>query len=303
MTDSPTPDVVDAPPPVVDAPVVDKPVADAPAPEFDWRKAIAGDDEKELKRLQRFADLKAYDKSAQDSQKALRDSGRIKLPGKDATDEDRASYYKAIGVPEKADAYKITLPQGYEPDEEAKASLETIKGFLHKRGGHAASPETVQAAHDLYIELLTDAGAKASARAVEAKETTESKLRGEWRHDFDHNMQLAEHAVAFYGPKGLDASEVMNMPMADGSTLGSQEWFVRFLANVGTHSAEDPYFAATGNLKGDPSSLESERDELMKLRHSNNPKDREKYAQVSGPGGRLGTINKLLAAGSKNRAA
>ena len=42
-------------------------------PAFDWRKEIAGDDEKELKKLERFSDIKALHKALDDTQKALRD--------------------------------------------------------------------------------------------------------------------------------------------------------------------------------------------------------------------------------------
>ena len=63
-----------------------------PAPsEGDWRSQLAGGDEKRLKALERYADPAAYDKAFRDTQAALRDGGRVKIPGADATPEEMAT--------------------------------------------------------------------------------------------------------------------------------------------------------------------------------------------------------------------
>jgi hypothetical protein len=68
-------------------------------------------------------------KVALDLRKA--NSAMIKVPGKDATAEDRAKFNKAIGVPETVEGYKFEL--GREPTEADKAIQGKIaaKRFEH----------------------------------------------------------------------------------------------------------------------------------------------------------------------------
>jgi hypothetical protein len=52
-----------------------------------------------------------------ENQKAARDSGRVKIPGENATPEERAAYHKAIGVPEKVEDYSFAAPEGVQLNE------------------------------------------------------------------------------------------------------------------------------------------------------------------------------------------
>lgn len=56
-------------------------------------------------------DLDGLAKVARDNQRALRESGRIKVPGEGATAEELATFHKAIGVPDDAKGYVITAPK------------------------------------------------------------------------------------------------------------------------------------------------------------------------------------------------
>ncbi|WP_324694591.1 hypothetical protein [Novosphingobium sp. RL4] len=52
-------------------------------------------------------DLNGLVKVARDNQAALRDSGRVKVPGDGASAEEIASFHRAIGVPEAVDGYSL----------------------------------------------------------------------------------------------------------------------------------------------------------------------------------------------------
>src|SRR5690606_21574553 len=52
-------------------------------------------------------DINGLAKLARDNQRALRESGRIKVPGEGATDAEIAEFHKAIGVPEKPTDYAV----------------------------------------------------------------------------------------------------------------------------------------------------------------------------------------------------
>lgn len=59
----------------------------------DWVKAVGAKDAATLAKI------------ARDNQRALRESGRIKVPGENATEQEIAEYRAAIGVPEKPEDY------------------------------------------------------------------------------------------------------------------------------------------------------------------------------------------------------
>lgn len=62
-------------------------------------------------------DLDGLVKMSRDTEKALRESGRVKVPGEGAKPEELAAWRTAIGVPEKADGYEIKAPEGRQLDD------------------------------------------------------------------------------------------------------------------------------------------------------------------------------------------
>lgn len=269
----------------------------------DWRKSIAdarakGDEAaaaKILKKLERFNDPGALFESFEETQAALRDSGRIKLPGKDATPEDVAAFNKSLGIPEKADDYKIKLPDGIALDDGDKAQLKAITEYLHKQGGMAGSPETVQHAANLFMELREQAQAQLIAEAATFARNSEAELRKEWgAADFAKNIALTgPGVVALVGRDG--AEELRTLRLANGALLGDHPLYVKLGASAGRLSQQDPVFWAANQMQGDGKSLEGRKSEIMKLRTSSVPGDREKYAEASKPGGELAIINERLA--------
>lgn len=68
-------------------------------------------------------DLDGLVKMSRDTERALRESGRIKVPGEGAKPEELAAFRTAIGVPEKIDGYEIKAPEGVELNEPLIATL------------------------------------------------------------------------------------------------------------------------------------------------------------------------------------
>ena len=245
------------------------PAAAAPAepPAFDWRKEIAGDDEKLYKHLERTPDLKTLHKRLEDSQKELKDSGRVKLPGKDATDQDRAAFNQALGVPEKPDAYniKLDLPDGVALDDNDKAELKQITEYLHSKGGVTASPETVKHAHELYLEMRESRQAALVAKGEMAHQETLKALKTEWGADFKNNVGFANAAVTGLFGKEI-ASDILNTRLEDGTRLGDFQPFLKAMNMAGRQLAQDPLFLPTNSLQGDPKTLTARKQEIMALR-------------------------------------
>lgn len=266
----------------------------------DWRKQIAearanGDDAKAgkiLKRLERFTDHGALYDSWEEAQALIRESGKIKLPGKDATEEDIKAFNKSLGVPDSADGYKIKLPDDVTLDDSDKAQIKAITEGLHKRGGMAAAPETVQIATDLFLEMREAAQAEFVAKGAQFAQDSKKALEKEWGPDFAKN-------IAYTGPGlvamlGNEGDVLRQVKLADGGYLGDHPLFVKMAAQAGRIAGDDPIFWRATQMQGDGKSLEGRKSEIMALRTSSKPGDREKYADLSKPGGELSIINSRL---------
>jgi hypothetical protein len=252
--------------------------APAPAPsgdDYDWRGAIAGDDKKLGKRLERFTDLNAFGKSYFEADAKLNDGRRLIIPGADATDEDRAAYSKARGIPDDPKKYEIKAkpPEGYEVTEADKTRLEAITARLHKRGGIHADPEVVNAVHELYYAEQEEAAAFAEATAIRQRELTQGQIAKLWPGaEGKRNISFAQAAAEHYFGKAW--SEIKDMQFADGSLLGDNFTFLQALAKVGRDHVEDPIFLEAGRNGADAAkTIDTEIQSIMELRS----KDRAQY--------------------------
>lgn len=117
-------------------------------------------------------DIAGLAKIARDNMKALRESGRLKLPGEGASDAEMAAWRKAIGVPDEPKGYKLPLLKGEdgEPIELNTAKLNAIVAGAHKHGIPAAAlepllQELVEADAVELASLESDIQARAEAHA------------------------------------------------------------------------------------------------------------------------------------------
>ena len=68
-------------------------------------------------------DIDGLVKITRDTEKALREGGRIKVPGENAKPEEITAFHKAIGVPEAVDGYEVKGPEGVPLNEPLIAAL------------------------------------------------------------------------------------------------------------------------------------------------------------------------------------
>lgn len=119
-------------------------------------------------------------KSAHELEKMLGSS--IRVPGKDATAEERDAFLNKLGRPEKPDGYQFTppkdLPEGL-PYDATRANK--LKTDLHTLG---LTQSQAAAIHDMYVSEVTGMHAQTqqqSAAQIEARATTATEaLEKEW---------------------------------------------------------------------------------------------------------------------------
>jgi hypothetical protein len=104
----------------------------------EWAKSFSGEKKDgELSNQEWLAkvgvkDLDGLAQIARDNQKALRESGRVKVPGEGATEADVKTYREAIGAPLEAKGYEVALPEGASGFEIDTAVLDPMRDIALK---------------------------------------------------------------------------------------------------------------------------------------------------------------------------
>src|SRR5690606_5472899 len=106
------------------------PSGDKPADSKWWRDTLT--DPKHVNVAERIASPAEAIQSIIDLRTQL--SERIKVPDENASDEDKAKYRKAMGIPDKPEDYEISSPEGVEFTELDKAVFDRLLPIAHEAG-------------------------------------------------------------------------------------------------------------------------------------------------------------------------
>lgn len=213
----------------VTPPAAPKP-GDPPAPPAaDWRKDLAGDDEKALKALERVPSQKDLLKSWLE-QRALIASGKHKDPlSADATEEQKAEYRKANNIPDKAEGYFETLPDGVVFGEADKPG---VTKFLQDMHAINAPRAMVSKALEVFVAAQEEGAMLRSEQDVKARDDTAEALRTEWGPDYKVNVNAMSAFVKSNVPEA-DQANFLNARMGDGTPVFSHPAMVKTFAQLG----------------------------------------------------------------------
>lgn len=163
---------------------------------------------------------------------------QVRVPGKNATPEEIATYHKAIGIPEKPEEYEFSdLPEGLELTEELKASrMEWAKRFQTLGIPKEAAKELSRLANE--EALQESVSQKAADKAF--VEQQEAALRNEWKgEEYDRNKTLANRAFNELATRtGLNPDELTKIETKDGRFLMDRAEIVRMFAAIGREMSE-----------------------------------------------------------------
>lgn len=294
----PTPISSPAPAPVPPAPEPAKPAPIAkggneppePAPEpksywpEDWRQKVAehvgaGDKkaiDKEIRRLQRFSDPNGIYAMARELEAKFGQGGLLKMPGKDAKEEEIAAFNKALGVPEKAEDYfkELKLDNGAVIGEQDRPLVDSFAAAVHKVG---ATPAVVQAALNWYYADQE----KAAADLDEADETFRTESVAALKEELGPAFQRKTNAIAALfttAPGGTDAnnensvfSRLLGGRTSDGKIIGNDPDVTRWLISLAQEAYPEATVVESGasGAKG----IDQELEEIRSLRKT----DKRKY--------------------------
>jgi hypothetical protein len=207
----------------------------APEP-AEWMKSFSAEKkEGELSNQEWLAklgvkDLDGLAQIARDNQKALRESGRVKVPGEGATDAEVKAYREAVGAPLEAKDYAVELPaeaQGFELD---SAFIDPMKEIAHKYHIPAAAFKEMGAAF-MAAQLASVTG---DATAADAERDATLK---EWGPAAEQGKEEFRRGMAVLGLKTADVRKIQ-------SGLGAKDTMNLF-RKIGQMAGED-FFAGNG---------------------------------------------------------
>lgn len=256
----------------------------APAPAEpaaeDWRIKLAGGDEKELKRLNRFASEADLYKAYRELEKK-KSSGELKTPfPKDGSNEEKALWRKENGLPESADKYDLTFENGLVIGEEDKPMVDEFVAAMYEQN---ATNEQVKAGLGVYYSLLEKQKAAQAEADVDFKDASMEELREEWGGEFKKNV----NAVAGLLESAPDSvKEIFDAARtADGKIVGNHPDVVKWLAGM----AFEINPAATvmpGSINNPSSAIADEIAGIEKMIASrdpaywNDPKKQSRYQEL-----------------------
>ncbi len=171
-------------------------------------------------------DLDGLAKVARDNQAALRDSGRVKVPGEGATDADRAAFHKAIGVPEDPKGYVFeapTLDDGSQIPLD-KPLLDRLAASASKAGVPKAAMEAVVS--DFIQAQLDQANDENTAELAAADKAVKA-----WGSESAAKLAAIDNAAAALG---LKKDELLALRKAWGPDRA-----LNIMAKLGEGMAED----------------------------------------------------------------
>lgn len=206
-----------------------KPAADAT--NQDWTADLP-DDLKETGK--RFASKADAVRSIIDLRKR---ESQVRVPGKDAKPEEIAAYHKAIGVPDKPEAYEFFDAEGFEVTDEVKAErAEWGKRFqalgISKDAAKKLSQFVTEDQQRSYDNLI--------ASDKKFAEEQEAALRAEWKgEEYERNKTLANNAFREVANRtGLNLEALTKIETKDGRLLMDRADMVRMFAAIGREMAE-----------------------------------------------------------------
>lgn len=181
-------------------------------------------------------DLPGLVKSYVHAQKSLGQKP-IGIPGENATDEERAAFAKAFGVPDEADGYEIKLPDGYEPSEFEKQQHPEIQKLFHEAGLSAGQASKVMDGWNaMQARMETQLRTVEALAHQEAADYIQRHYRDTQR--FSDDVTAGLHFVSQGDTQFTET--VQNMRLSNGQTLMSHGHIQLLLARIGGAINEDP---------------------------------------------------------------
>jgi hypothetical protein len=192
-----------------------------------WRNLYAGDDSKKLARLERFTDpVKAFD-ALIEAQNKIRSGELAKPLPPNATEQERAEWRQANGIPEKPEGYFEKLPDGLVIGKDDQPLFTEFAKVMHDQN---VSPAAVQQVVKWYYDLQDKQVAATQQADTQHSREAVDKLREQWGNDYRANMGQVTSLLDGLG--GDLKNQFMDATLPDGRRLFNSPEFVTWMAGL-----------------------------------------------------------------------
>lgn len=192
----------------------------------DWRTQMAGEDDKQLKRLERFNSPNDLHKSyLAINQKLSSGELRAKL-GDEPTEDEVKAYREAEGVPLETSGYFEDMPDGLVIGEDDKALFDSVAEPLHALN---ASPEIMHSLTKWYYDLQENAEADQVESDKSYHQNMEDELRVEWGGEYRANVN-AVNSFLRTSFSDDESDLLLGARLSDGTLLGDNAGVLKAFA-------------------------------------------------------------------------
>lgn len=153
--------------------------------------------------------------------------------GENATDEEKAAYRAAIGVPEKADDYEIELAEGMD-----NTLAPWFKGVAHQLGIPKEIAKGLSAAWNGMIAQMAKADKDA---AIKAHDEALTELKRLWGPDAEKNAETVKQGYKFFGDNPV-LNELLQAEITIGGRkvkVGNHPGMVNLILEIGKKVSPD----------------------------------------------------------------
>ncbi len=251
------------------------------AAEPDWRAQAAGED-KDLKKLVgRYGSINGMARALMEAKRTISKGASAysdTLPD-DATDEQKAEWRKARGVPDSPDKYDLKL-EGFEWGE---ADQKDVQSFAERMHAKHVPAGVVKEALQHFADVQTARAQEQAVAASQYRDQTIKALKQEMGRDFERNVKLMES----FGHERLGEdqwSAFMNTPLADGTLLGDRREMITLLVETALERGDGLPFESGGATGGvsDADLIEAHKALASKAQGSG-PEAREAREKMNNP--------------------
>lgn len=149
----------------------------------------------------------------------------IEMPGVDASDDDRNSFFNKLGRPETADQYSLEIADGGDSD-----FFDWFRNTSHAQGMTDAQTQGI---FNSYNEMTAARMEAYETGQREASEKAIGDLQKEWGQGYDAQMDMGKRAVAALG---YDEQSLTDLE----GKMGTAE-MLKLFANLGSKMGEDSF--------------------------------------------------------------
>lgn len=185
------------------------------------------------------------------------------VPKDDASPEEQAKFYNAIGRPEKPEGYKFDEVKDLTPA--LGWSKESDAGLAKELYDAGASQKTAAVLRNKFVGMMNQAVKDQEIRHQTSIKNAETALRQEWGNEYTPNLNVVARGIMRAG--GQEAMDAMG----GENGLGSNPVVLRTLAKVFKGMSEDQMKALDvgSNRSGSQGGNETKEQALEKIKTMN----------------------------------